>query len=214
MIYFEFVKNFLLADSYEQMPVRLISTSWAQIRFIPTFWTWCTSCSWKILFAPIAARRCLLDSLRPPEPKNVWFLLSRHDVFGVHEKFSSSRFRRADACKTDFDLLRAKTFCSYFLDMMYVEFKKNFLVADSGEQMPVDSLRPPEPKNVWFLLSRHDVLRVHEKFSSRRFRRADACQDSLRPPEPKNVWFLLSRHDVLRVHEKFSSRRFRRADAG
>ena len=153
MMYVEFMKNFVRADS---------------------------------------ARRCLLDSLRPPEPKNVWFLLSRHDVFGVHEKFSSSRFRRADACETDFDLLRAKTFCSYFLDMMYVEFKKNFLVADSGEQMPVDSLRPPEPKNVWFLLSRHDVLRVHEKFSSRRFRRADACQThyGLLSPKTFDSYFL------------------------
>ena len=31
------------------------------------------------------------------------------------------------------------------------------------------------PKNVSFLLSRHDVRRVHEKFSSRRFERADNC---------------------------------------
>ena len=54
--------------------------------------------------------------------------------------------------------------------MMYVEYMKNFLLTDSGEQMPVNSFRPAEPKNVWFLLSRHDVRRVHEKF-----RRADAC---------------------------------------
>ena len=30
-----------------------------------------------------------------------------------------------------FGLLRLKTFDSYFLDMMYVEFMKNFLLADS-----------------------------------------------------------------------------------
>ena len=30
-----------------------------------------------------------------------------------------------------------KTFDSYFLDMMYFEFMKNFLLAHSGEQMPV-----------------------------------------------------------------------------
>ena len=30
MMYVEFMKNFLLADSGEQMPVRLISASWAQ----------------------------------------------------------------------------------------------------------------------------------------------------------------------------------------
>ena len=31
----------------------------------------------------------------------------------------------------------AKTFDSYFLDMMYVEFMKNFPLADSNEQMAV-----------------------------------------------------------------------------
>ena len=31
----------------------------------------------------------------------------------------------------------AKTFDSYFLDMMYVEFMKNFLLADSSELMAV-----------------------------------------------------------------------------
>ena len=59
--------------------------------------------------------------------------------------------------------------------MMYFEFMKNFLLADSGEQMPVRLISTPEPKNILFLLSRQDVRRVHEKFSSRRFRRADAC---------------------------------------
>ena len=32
---------------------------------------------------------------------------------------------------------KAKTFDSYFLDMMYVEFMKNFLVADSSELVAV-----------------------------------------------------------------------------
>ena len=98
MMYFEFMKNFLLADSGEQMPVRLISASWAKKRLIPTFWKWCTSCSWKIFFSPIRACRCLLDSFRPPEPKNVWFLLSRYDLLRVLEKFSSRWFRGAEAC--------------------------------------------------------------------------------------------------------------------
>ena len=62
---------------------------------------------------------------------------------------------------------------------MYVEFLKNFLLADSSKLILdmiyveliranfwlLDSFRPPEPKNVWFLLSRHDVRRVDEKFS-------------------------------------------------
>ena len=37
MMYVEFMKNFLLADSSELMAVRLISVSWAQKRLIPTF---------------------------------------------------------------------------------------------------------------------------------------------------------------------------------
>ena len=37
MMYVEFMKNFLLADSGEQMPVRLIKAFWAQKRLIPTF---------------------------------------------------------------------------------------------------------------------------------------------------------------------------------
>ena len=37
MMYVEFMKNFVLADSGEQMPVRLITASWAQKRLIPTF---------------------------------------------------------------------------------------------------------------------------------------------------------------------------------
>ena len=34
-------------------------------------------------------------------------------------------------------LLSPKTFDSYFLDMMYVEFMKNFLLVDSSELMAV-----------------------------------------------------------------------------
>ena len=37
MMYFEFMKNFLLADSGEQITVGLISISWAQKRLIPIF---------------------------------------------------------------------------------------------------------------------------------------------------------------------------------
>ena len=137
MMYVDLMKNFYLADSSELMAVRVISASWAQKRLIPTFETWCTSRSWKIFFSPIRASCWLLDSFWPPEPKNVWFLLSRHDVRRVHEKFSSRRFERVDGCKTHFGILSSKTFDSYFLDMMYVEFMKNFLLADSSELMAV-----------------------------------------------------------------------------
>ena len=37
MMYVEFMKNFLLADSRELLAVRLIFTSWAEKRLIPTF---------------------------------------------------------------------------------------------------------------------------------------------------------------------------------
>ena len=135
MMYVEFMKNFLLADSSELLAVRLILASWAQKRLIPTFYTWCTFNSWKIFFSPIRASYWLLDSFWPPEPKNVWFLLSRP-------------WCTSSSWKIFLPPIRA----TYWL---------------------LDSFWPPEPKNVWFLLSRHDVRWVHEKFSSRRFERAD-----------------------------------------
>ena len=213
-MYVEFLKNSYLTDSSELMAVRVISVSWAQKRLIPTFETWCTSSSWKILISPIRESWWLLESFRHPEPKNVWFPLSRHDVRRVHEKFSCLRFERAIGYKTSFDLLSPKTFDSSFLDIMYVEFMKNFLLADSSELMAVrliltswaqkrliptfetwrtwsswkilispipaswwllESFRHPEPKNVRFPLSRNDVRRVHEKFSSCRFERVVGC---------------------------------------
>ena len=137
MMYVEFMKNFPPADSGELMPFRLISASWAKKPLIPTFETWCTSSSWKIFFSPIWASYWLLDSLRPAEPKNVWFLLSRHDARRVHEKFSSRRLERAWGCYTQFGLHSPKTFDSNFLDMMYVEFMKNFLLADFRELLAV-----------------------------------------------------------------------------
>ena len=36
-MYVEFMKNFLVAESSEQMAVRVISVSWAEKRLIPTF---------------------------------------------------------------------------------------------------------------------------------------------------------------------------------
>ena len=133
MMYVKFMKNFLLADSSELFAVRLILASWAQKRLIPTFQTWGTWSSWNIFFSPIRTNWWMLESFRNPEPKNVRFLPSRHDVRRVHEKFSSRRFERADGCYTHFGLLCPKTFVSYFLDMMHVEFMKNFLFADSSE---------------------------------------------------------------------------------
>ena len=129
----------------------------------------------KNFLSPIRATWWVLDSFQPPEPKNVWFLLSRHDVRRLHEKFSSGPFEPTFCCLTHFGLLSRKTFDSYFTDTMYVEFMKNFFEPIRANGWVLDSFRFPEPKNVWFLLSRHDVRQVHEKFSSRRFGRAIGC---------------------------------------
>ena len=136
-MYVEFMRKFFQADSSELMGVRLISACWAQKRFIPTLQTSCTSNSWKMFFSPIGANWWVLDSFSPPEPKNVWFPLSRHDVRRVYEKLFSRRYERAIGCFTHFGFLSPKTFDSYFIDMMYVEFMRKFFQTDSSELMGV-----------------------------------------------------------------------------
>ena len=51
------------------------------------------------------------------------------------KNFVLSNWERADGCYIHFGLLSQKTFDSYFLDMMFVEFKKYFLLADSSALM-------------------------------------------------------------------------------
>ena len=136
-MYVEFMKKFFLADSSEQMGLRHISVSWAQKRLIASFETWCTSCSWKNFFSPIRAMWWVLDSFRLPEPKNVSFLLSRDHVRRIHEKNFSGRFELTDGCWTHFGFLSPKTFHSYFIDIMYVEFMRKFFQDDSSELMGV-----------------------------------------------------------------------------
>ena len=46
-------------------------------------------------------------------------------------------WKQADCCYIHFGLLSQKTFDSYFLDMMFVEFKKYFLLADSSALVAV-----------------------------------------------------------------------------
>ena len=69
--------------------------------------------------------------------QNVWFLLSRHDVRQIHENFFSPRFEQVIRCLIHLGLLSLKTFDSFFLDMMYVKFMKNFPLAGSSEGMGV-----------------------------------------------------------------------------
>ena len=136
-MYVEFMKNFPLADSSELIAVRVISASWTQKRLIPCFSTWCTSSSWKIFLSPIRASWWLLQSFRPPEPKNVWFLLSRQWCTPSSWKIFFSLIRASYWLLDSFRSPEPKNFHSYFLDMMYVEFMKNFPLPDSSELMAV-----------------------------------------------------------------------------
>ena len=197
-MYLEFLKNSLLLDSSELMAVRLISASWAQKRLILTFYQWCASSSWKIFFSSIRASWWLLDSFRPPEHKNVWFQVFTHVLSRVHEKFSSRRFERwlLDSPKmTSNDVRRVhEKFSSRRFERLIISASwaqkrlipsfytcsgssswKVFFSPIRGNRWLLDSFRPPETKNVWFLISSNDVRRVHEKFYSRRFERADGC---------------------------------------
>ena len=58
--------------------------------------------------------------------KNVLFLLSRHNVRRVHEKFSYRLLEHASGCYTHFGLLGLETFGSYFLDIMYGRLHEKF----------------------------------------------------------------------------------------
>ena len=175
MMYVEFMKNFHLADSSELMAVRLISASWALKRLIPTFQTWCTSSSWKIFFSAIPASYWLLDSFWPPETKNVWsyFLHLMYvefmNNFLLADLSQHMAFRLISATWAQECLI--PTFSTWFTSISW----KIFFSPIRASYWLLDSSWPPKPKNVWFLFSRHDVTRVHEKFSSRRFERADGC---------------------------------------
>ena len=46
-------------------------------------------------------------------------------------------WERADGCYIHFGLLSQKTFDSYFLDLMFVEFKEYFLLVDSSALVAV-----------------------------------------------------------------------------
>ena len=48
--------------------------------------------------------------------------------------------------------------------MMYLEFMKSFFSPIRANWLVLELIRPPEPKNVWFPLSRDDVRRVHKSF--------------------------------------------------
>ena len=157
----------------------------------------------KNFFSPIRANSWALESFRPPEPKNVWFPLSRHDVPRVHKKFFSRRFERTDGRLSHFGLVSPKTFDSHFPHMIYVKFMKNVFLADSSELMGVGIISAS-----WAL--KRFIATYQTWCTSRSWKiffspiRANWwVLESFQPPEPKNVWLLHSRHDVRPVHEKF-----------
>ena len=108
----------------------------------------------------------------------------------------SRRLERTDRRQSFFGLLSPKTFDCYILDMMYVAFVQNFFSPILENWFALESFRPPEPKNVWFPLCRHDVRRVHEKFF---------LHDSKEMMGVRviSASWAQKRHDVRRVHDKF-----------
>ena len=125
MMYVDFMKNFLLADSREMMAVRLILASWAKKRLIPTFYTSCTSSSWKIFFPPT----------RP----------------GLAVRLIFASWAQKQVIPTLY------TWCT-------TSWRKIFLTPIRASWWLLDSFWHLSLKNKWFLLCRHDVRRVHEKF--------------------------------------------------
>ena len=175
MMYVELMKNFHLGDSSKLMAVRLISASWAQKRLIPTFWTRCTSSSWKIFFSrsPIRASWWLLDSFWPAEPKNVWFYFLDMIYVELMKNFLLADSRELMAVRLISASWAQKRLIPTFWTWCTSSWWKIFISPIRASWWLFDSFWPPEPKNVWFLLSSDDVRRVDEKFSSRRFERAE-----------------------------------------
>ena len=174
-MYVELMKNFLLADSSQVLAVRLISESWAEKRLIPTVLTWCTSSWWNIFFSPIRARSWLLDSFRPREPKNVWFLCSRHDVRRVHEKFPLADSSEVMAVRLISVSWAQKRLIPTFYTWCTSSSWKIIFSPIRASFWLLDSFWLPEPKNFRFLFSRDDIRRVNGEFSCHRLERADGC---------------------------------------
>ena len=165
MMYVEFIKNFFLADSRELMGVRVISGLLSLKTFDSHFLDMMYLELIKSFFSPIRANWWVLESFRPPEPKNVWFPLSRHDVPRVHEKFFLADSSELICVRVISAFLSPKNFWFILLrhDVPRVH-EKFFLALIWANWWVLESFRPPEPKNVRFPLSRHDVRRVYKKF--------------------------------------------------
>ena len=183
------------------MGVRVFSASWAQKHFIHTFLTRCTSSSWKVFFSPIRAKWWVLESFRPPEPKNVWFRLSSMMYVEFIKKFFPADSRELIGVRIISASWPQKLFIDTFLTRCTSSSWKVFFSPIRANWWVLESFRPPEPKNVYS----HFLDMMYVEFMKSVFSPIRAnwwVLESFRPPEPKNVWFPLSRHDVGRVHEK------------
>ena len=163
MMYVELMKNFFLADSRELMGVRVISSSEPKnVWFLLS--RRCTSRSWKIFFSLIRANWWVLESFRPPEPKNVCLLHSRHDVRRVHEKFFLADSSELVAVRVISASWVQKRLIPTFWTRCTTSSWKVFFSPVRANWWALESFRNPEPKNVWFPLPRDGVRRIHEKF--------------------------------------------------
>ena len=73
--------------------------------------------------------------------------------------------------------------------MIYVELKKNFLLADSGELFAVTLISASWAQKRWFFLSGQGVRPSAWKIFFSPIRASWWLLDSFRPSEPKNVDF-------------------------
>ena len=151
-MYVELMKDFLLTDSNELMVVRLISASWAKKPLIPTFLTWYTSSWRKIFFSPIQASWSLIDSLRLPEPKNVWFLLPNMIYVVFMKNFLLADSSELMAVRVISASWAKNRLIPTFLTWCTSSWWKIFFSPIRASWCLLDSFRLPEPKNVWFLL--------------------------------------------------------------
>ena len=110
-----------------------------------------------------------------PEPKNVWILLPNMIYVVFMKNFILADSSELMVVRLISAFSAKKRLIPTFFDMIYVELKKNFLLADSIELLVVRLISASWAQKRWFLLSAQGVRRVHEKFSSRRFQRADGC---------------------------------------
>ena len=169
------MKIFYLYDSNKLSHVRLISVFWAEKTF-DSYFLDMMYVQFIKAFHFDDSNKPLLDSFPPPEPKNVWFSLSRHDVRRVHEKFFLNDSNKLSHVRHFSALWAQKTFFSYFLDMDVRSVHKNIslwrLEQAKGCWTHSGVL---SQKSVWFLLSRHDVRPVHKSFSLRWFKQTNSC---------------------------------------